>query len=591
MNFVGLQDIKQDIQNIAEAISSALKVDVTIVDEGLVRIAGTGKYVEKIGQRIEPLSAFGLALREGQQLIIENPRDNDVCKHCNTKLSCKEFAEVCCPIELEQQSIGVIGLVALDEKQGQSIKENKSELMTFLRRMGELISSKIKAESKSQELLREKSKLETLFNTIDKAVVSIDDMGMVEKYNSKFVEMFELDDIPRGVNLMKLLPFIDERMKEKSNTFFYEKNSTHGIYSISAIAINNSSIGYLLEFIDSRSAIKNFNDMTEGGSTTSFGEILGSSSALAQIKQKALSASKSPSTLLITGESGTGKELFARAIHHNSDRRGYPFVAINCGAIPDTLLESELFGYEEGAFTGAKKGGKLGKFEIANKGTLFLDEIGDMSLHLQVKLLRVLQERELERIGANKKIKLDVRIICATNKNLEDMVDTGEFRGDLYFRLNVIPLYIPPLRDRREDIPLLVESMIKRYNAIIGKSIEGLDLKAQELVKSYSWPGNVRELQNTIEYAVNMTEGRYITVASLPERLRTEGQLNMYSENSKTQAFLNNDGEIVPLRDLERNEIQKALKRYGDLKNNKEKVCQALGISKATLYRKIKEYK
>jgi len=446
---ISLKDIKEDIQNIAEAISSALKVDVTIADGNLERVAGTGKYTDEVGLVIQPMSAFAAAIKEKREYIIEDPGKNDLCKQCMSRLSCKEFAEVCCPIELDGKAIGVIGLIALDEKQGENIKQNKSELMTFLKKMSELIAGKIKGETKSRELEREKHKIEALFDMVDKAVVATNEDGQIEKYNMKFASMFAVDTDIRGQYLKKLLNFLEESNYKGRETFFYEKSNVRGVYTIGSITYKTDLIGHMFEFIDSNAAIKNFNDMTENSYKISFNDILGNSEAIEQTRNKAGIAAKSPSTLLITGESGTGKELFARAIHNNSDRSEQPFIAVNCGAIPDNLLESELFGYEEGAFTGAKKGGRIGKFEVANKGTIFLDEVGDMSLLLQVKLLRVLQERELERIGSNKRLKLDVRVICATNKNLEDMVSHGLFRSDLFFRLNVIPIQVPALRERK----------------------------------------------------------------------------------------------------------------------------------------------
>ena len=208
---------------------------------------------------------------------------------------------------------------------------------------------------------------------------------------------------------------------------------------------------------------------------------------------------KSDSSVLITGESGTGKELFAQAIHNNSRRKNYQFVAVNCGALPESLLESELFGYEEGAFTGAKKGGKLGLFELAHNGTLFLDEIGEMPLNLQMRLLRVLQEREVMRIGGDRLIKVDIRIIVATNRNLKEMVKCGEFREDLYYRLKVLPLKLSPLRERREDILLLINEIKNQFNSDFN-----LTLEAQEVLINHSWKGNIRELKNYVEYFANL---------------------------------------------------------------------------------------
>lgn len=593
MGRVGLKSIEKDIQNIAEAISAVLKVDVTIVNEKLERISGTGKYAERIGQHIEALTAFGLALKEKRQIFIENPREDEICKLCGQQSTCKEFAVVCCPIVLKDEVIGLIGLVAFDEAQAHNIRRSKDVLVDYLDRMGELISSKIQAESNSRELELEKRKLEALFNTMDKAVASTDDMGRIEKFNRRFIDLFAMDETVKGTDIRQLLCVPESGIGRKSGTFHYEGNNARGIYTASPILFNDMPIGYLFEFIDSKSAIKHFNDMTENSVHLSFEDILGKSAVLEQAKKKARQAAGSPSTLLITGESGTGKELFARAIHHFSDRKDYPFMAVNCGAIPDNLLESELFGYEEGAFTGAKKGGKLGKFEIANKGTLFLDEIGDLSLHLQVKLLRVLQERELERVGSNKRIKIDVRIICATNKNLEEMVSRGEFRRDLFFRLNVIPIGVPPLRDRKEDIPLLVDSMIRRCNKLIKKNIRGMDEEARACILNYSWPGNVRELQNAIEYAVNMTGSDYIRVWDLPEKLRSRtkaADANAGLPDGNNAGAGDDRNGIVCLKELEKREIERALKKYGRYKNDKALVCEVLGISLATLYRKMKEY-
>ena len=249
----------------------------------------------------------------------------------------------------------------------------------------------------------------------------------------------------------------------------------------------------------------------------SFDSIISRSTAMEKIKKRALQVASSNSTVLITGESGTGKGLLARAIHKESPRCSKPFFSVNCAAIPETLLESELFGYERGAFTGAEKNGKLGKFQLADKGTLFLDEIGDMPLHLQVKLLSCLQNRQVDPVGAVRPVDVDVRIIAATNKDLEEMIRQNQFREDLYFRLNVIPLYIPPLRERPEDISMLVQHIIMKFSMAMGKAVTGIEADAMDVLLSYSWPGNIREVENVIEYAINMEQSDTITVDSLPE--------------------------------------------------------------------------
>jgi transcriptional regulator with GAF, ATPase, and Fis domain len=246
--------------------------------------------------------------------------------------------------------------------------------------------------------------------------------------------------------------------------------------------------------------------------------LVGESAAIRQVYQVVEKVADTPSTVLITGESGTGKELVARALHDNSSRRAGPFIKINCAAIPKTLMESELFGYEKGAFTGAV-GSKPGRFELAHGGSLFLDEIGEIPVEMQVKLLRVLQESEFERVGGIKTIKVDVRLITATNRDLAAEITTGGFRDDLYYRLNVVPIHLPPLRERREDIPLLVDHFLARFNERLKKQIAGAAPEALERLVSHQWPGNIRELENVIERTILFCEDTHIRLADLPGEL------------------------------------------------------------------------
>ena len=587
-----LKLLTTDIQNIAEAIEAVLKIDVTIVDDKLVRIAGTGIYLDKIGETIQGYSAFKKCISDKVEIVIDNPSVDDICKFCDSKYDCEEFAEVCCPIIYDNKIYGVIGLIAFNKFQQNQIIENRENLMNFIRKMADLISNKIEAEIKSYELQIEKKKLETLVDNMDKAIVSVDRDGNIDKYSPKFLKIFKLEGQVTGKNIGMILDFLDKKMNlttknMKSNRFIYTKNNhtTKGIYSINEVILGNELKGYVINFIDKVDAIKNYNRINEEYKIT-FNDIIGESEVIKEVKKEGFIASNSTSTVLIRGESGTGKELFARAIHNCGNRKDYPFIAVNCAAIPDNLLESELFGYEEGAFTGAKKGGKLGKFEIANKGTIFLDEIGDMSLHLQAKLLRVLQEKELNKIGSKDNINIDVRIIAATNKNLEEMILDGSFREDLYYRLNVIPLNLPSLKDRKEDINLLIEFMIKDYSKKLNKNISYIQPKALNDMINYSWPGNIRQLQNVIEYSINKSEGEIIRTVSLPNT-----QKIVINQCNKDMVYsLNQDNEIKKLEDLEKEEIIKAIEKYKMYKKDKDLVAKALGISRATLYRKIEKY-
>ena len=282
-------------------------------------------------------------------------------------------------------------------------------------------------------------------------------------------------------------------------------------------------------------------------------------------------------TILIQGESGGGKEVMAKCIHNASSRKERPMIKVNCASIPENLLESELFGYEEGAFTGARKGGKLGKFELANKGTILLDEIGDMSLTMQSKLLRVLQEKELERVGGTKTIKLDVRVIAATNRNLEEMVEKNEFRSDLYYRLHVVPIHIPALRYRREDIMPLVRYFIERNG---GDESTDLTPGAARMLEEYGWPGNVRELQNVIEYAMIVKTGDILEIKDFPQYLRGDGAEDGPAEDGPCR-----------LKDaverLEKSMMQRALKRNN---GNKSMAINELGLSRRSFYEKLEKY-
>jgi PAS domain S-box-containing protein len=313
----------------------------------------------------------------------------------------------------------------------------------------------------------------------------------------------------------------------------------------------------------------------------SFEDIVGDSPPMRRVKAEARMSARSPSSILLLGESGTGKELFASAIHKESGRPGL-FVKVNCAAMPDNLLESEFFGYEGGAFTGARKSGKPGKFELADRGTLFLDEIGDMSPQLQAKLLRVLQEREFERVGGIKTIRVEVRIIAATNRDLEEMMQRGEFREDLYYRLNVINLRAPPLRERREDIPLLAGHLIRKYNRIMGGRVTGLAPDTLEIFLKHAWPGNVRELENVIERALNMVSEGLIRPAHLPEYL-WEQPVRVAQEVITAKKINLEENMASTEKDL----IMLALAESG---GNRTRAAQILGISRTNLYEKLRKY-
>jgi DNA-binding NtrC family response regulator len=320
-----------------------------------------------------------------------------------------------------------------------------------------------------------------------------------------------------------------------------------------------------------------------------FESIIGKSAAMQQVFKTIYKVAKSQATVLIRGESGTGKELVARAVHYNSPRANGPMVEISCAAFPETLLESELFGYEKGAFTGADSR-KKGRFELAHTGTIFLDEIGEVSGNVQTKLLRALQEKEISRLGSNESIKVDVRVITATNRDLEQALSNGLFREDLYYRLNVIPIFLPPLRERHEDIPLLIDHFIKRYSKLNNKIVTGIAEDALELCEAYEWPGNVRELENAIENAIVLGEGETLLVEHLPvtlsmrktaaEGLRAESDDDFFLESGSSYR--------EKMEAAEKMILEEAIRQA---EGNKSEAAKQLGISLRTMRYKIQKYK
>ena len=313
----------------------------------------------------------------------------------------------------------------------------------------------------------------------------------------------------------------------------------------------------------------------------SIGNIIGKSKVMENIFKVVRQIADSKSTVLIMGESGTGKELISRAIHYNSNRKNYPFVTINCAAIPETLIESELFGHERGAFTNAIEK-KLGRFEIAQHGTLFLDEIGELSLSTQAKILRFLEEKEFNRVGGSKTIKVDVRLITATNRDLTQLLKKGEFREDLYYRINVVPIVIPPLRERKDDIPMLLEHFIKKFNAENNKNIKGISKEALELMMNYDWPGNVRELENLIERIIALTSNEYIQHNELPFSL-----INIPKINGLKESVLNGKVSFLEAEEeFEKGIILDALKRANYVQSH---AAEMLRISRRILKYKMEK--
>lgn len=585
---LGLSTIRDTVMQVASAITAALEIETEIIDNKLVIIGGTGRYAAKIGSYEEGGDLgcgliYSKLLKSGENYSCTDPMmDEDYGPQEG------ELAEICCPIKLEGQVIGLIGLVAFDEGQRKKITGNCETLALFLQRMAELLASKLAQTQNSNQL-------KAIVESMHEGLIAIDQENIIVSCNNKCEELLgiprskletkKMSEVWDNEDVQKVMetgvPIRDKEVVYRSGKG-KDKRFLSTIVPINEVPegeLDSSIQGTMILFQDISDARERIYKIAGTGKNTHFDDIIGESEALRSAKQRGLQVATSDSTVLITGESGTGKELFARAIHYASSRRDNSFVSINCGAIPDMLLESELFGYEKGAFSGADKGGKPGKFEIAHKGTIFLDEIGDLPLHLQVKLLHAIQNRQIDRIGGILPIEVDVRIIAATNKNLEAMILMKQFREDLFFRLNVIPLIIPPLRARIGDVELLLNYGLKKFTGLLQKNIKGFSNEALQALLHYSWPGNVRELENVVEYAVNMENENQISLANLPDKIQRLG-LENHRENS---------GFKEKMVRYQKQLIEQCLAETGHSLEGKIKAAKILGISESTLYRRIRE--
>lgn len=582
-----LSDIKYEVQKISEAIGSVLNMDVIISDCEFNKIGDTKKHFGEEVKIIKDSYILGKVVKSGKPVVIASMEESENCIVCAEKDKCKLKAMICTPIKFENKTLGAIGLIAISEMYKKTLLENQVNLIEFLDRMGGLIVSKLLEKEASDKLQVVKNQLISIMDSIDEGIIAIDENGFIVYTNSVINDTFRLTSAEiKEKKIYEILPqpyikkLVKENIQFSNNETAINKNGNefHALVSGKTVQLGEKSAGSILTFKKMDDVYKVINEISFNNLSTSFDDIIGNSVEITLVKEKAKKVANSNSTILILGESGTGKELFARAIHESSNRKNKPFIAFNCAAIPENLIESELFGYEEGAFTGAVRGGKTGKFQLAQGGTIFLDEIGDMPLHLQTKLLRVLQEKSIEKIGGHKSISIDARVIAATNKELDKMAEAGEFREDLYYRLNVIPINIPPLRERTGDIKIILEYFLKQYNKKLGKNIKGFSANVESVLLNNKWKGNVRELENVVEYSVNMESTAYITMNSIPQKIKS-------AETNKSGHM-----NIMPIHEMEKKLIQDALILYGDSVTGKNMAADALKISIATLYRKIKEY-
>lgn len=570
-----LNSIRLELQHVIEAMHSVTDVDITIVDHDLKRVVGTGLHSEAIGRMAPKNSAFHKCLETGKQYFIKNPRDEGICLACENYENCNELVEVCLPINYNNEIIGVLGLCAFNEKARSNLLANIDGYKRFEDQLTGIIETMLKEKAYGQKLEYMSNEMSTLINSINEGILILDiDYRIVSK------NLF----LKENLNLENEL-FLNEIISDNTFNQLLEKafngevgpiNFSNGNYIIQSnpIFVNNSKQGYILIFSDFNKMKQSVLRSHKNRDIVTFDDIIGESEAVKAVRRQAIQVAKSDASVLVLGDTGTGKEVFARAIHFYSNRSDGVFMALNCGAIPQNLIESELFGYEKGSFTGASQSGKKGYFEVADEGTLFLDEIGELPYNMQVKLLRALEEKEITRVGGHKTIKANPRIISASHRDIAKMTREGSFREDLFYRLNIVPLYIPPLRERGYDVLILAKFFLEKFAKVYNKKIIGFTAEAEKLLLNYSFPGNIRELKNLVEYGVIFAEGNFIN-----------------SRDIESKMFIKTPQDVRPLNDLtrefEKELILSKLQLLGEDLNSKKILAKELGISLATLYRKL----
>ncbi len=578
-----LMQIQPTIQRFARMLASVLQLEVEIVDENLCRVAGTCAYGKFLGRQLSGNSRLLRHVLETKtEKVVTQSRFDPLCEGCDSKENCREKAFLGTPVILQDRCVGVISLIAVTHEQQEHISDNLREFSDYVRHISTIFVSKLLEDQGPGDNI---SKIfATMIDNMDQGVLVVDDENRVQFVNQ---------------TALKTLGVVQNNIIGKPIRFrplTFESNFTHG-HMQHIVSWDDKSeliIGqlhniqgrqlFLMAFHQSHTSFSVANAPDE----PHIEQLVGECRVMRQLKRLISRIAPSPSSVMVVGESGTGKEVVARAIHKLSGRRNKPFIAINCAAIPEQLLESELFGYVKGAFTGASANGKTGLIQAANTGTLFLDEIGDMPLMLQAKLLRAIEAREILPIGASSPIQVDIRIISATNQNLAQFIAEGKFREDLFYRLNVIPITLPPLRERQEDIELLVHYFLHLHTRRLGSVYPGIAPDVVEILRKHRWPGNLRELSNLMEYLVNVVpSGEVIDSTLLPPNLLNNGTTEQSDVTEVSEAHLAlDDAGGTALEEMEKQMIREALSRH----NSKKEVADELGIGIATLYRKIKKY-
>jgi DNA-binding NtrC family response regulator len=565
---------RKTLQALSELIKYSLGVDVFFVDTDMVAVAGTGPYRVNVGTRRPRDSYVDVTIHQGEGQVVTEPKYTKQCYRCDYRPLCPYSMVMCHPIISDSQVKGLMGFLGFSKEQRGSMIERSSFLSELCRRLGYIWDHNW--PDIGQFFSHPMTKV--FVDAFEEGIVLMSPDCSVLTVNQKGEYLLGANG-GRGPRANPLCQAAGARLSRVDPLSLGAVESAQSLMRAAYPISDGQTLAGRMIVLEaperSRKAAKNCPLVPCRSSM-----IVGASPAIVRVKERAAYVAESDSTVLILGETGVGKEVLARFIHQASRRWEKPFEAVNCAAVPDALFESELFGYAPGAFTGARKSGKAGRFLMAHGGTIFLDEIGRLSLDNQAKILRILDEGELQRLGRDEKETVDVRVLAATNINLEKAVQENRFLGDLYYRLAVIPLYVPPLRERIEDVPLLIEHFITKLMRVLPASeFQGFSGEALGYLLAYEWPGNVRELKNAVEYVMNIVRGRKVGLHDLPPTIR-------HRPMTQPQAGRNR-AAILPLAEVEKHQIQAALETFGETTEGKRRAARLLGISLSTLYRKI----
>ncbi len=572
----------------SEALSDALEIDVVVTDKDLIRLVGTGEYSKRLERECSNDSIFASVIATGEPTI--NLKKEVICATCSTKETCKEFSNMAYPIKEEDKVVGLIAFSSFTPEQAKRMSMEKDKFFNMLMQGAKIIESEIEDIKINNKLRSDVVELNEIINSINKGIIIVDCGSKITNINGKALRILGLNISTQKIidspiqKFISNINLIDTDNKDKVEFWKFDNKEVKVRYSVNTIRFKDDILNKMISF-DELEELSNIAKSYETKENINFENIIGESEAIKKAIYRAKVVAQTDSTILIEGESGTGKEIFARSIHNESLRKNQKFVAINCSSIPENLIESELFGYERGAFTGAVSQGKKGKFEIANNGTVFLDEIGELSPNMQVKLLRVLQERTIERVGGTEPIYINIRIISATNQKLLQLVKDGRFRLDLYYRLNVIGINLPNLRSRGEDVLKLSEYILEKMCDKMNVGKKTLSDEVRTAFLHYTWPGNIRELENVLENGIIFSEDEIIKRCHLPTNL-----LGIIESDVDSTKKLGHKNLESMKQDFERDVIDKLVEIYGDTYEGKKKISEILGIGMTTLYRKMNDY-